>query len=484
MDLTNKLIELLETYIKEMDLLKQQYKQSKPIEVLYEELINGLNDNNLVDNKMFIAMLLDTIYGNNIYSNEFYQILLQNNQEQLNTFTSKIKEDYQRLKNTNNNLQDRINRNVFVVSSAYRVISCLKYQKPINKYKDDIFNAKRIINYYQISGAISNKDELLLLNELELHNRKIAAKYAYKSEKDYTENLYNEVSNILSMGFPQPDNISVLPNREQTLKNFINEITNTLSTSGIKDTDETIQIIENYKRYNITNDEYRYIINGVLASYLDELISLYELLTDKDIYHRITDRKDVIKNYYLMLDKYLVIQNYYNQIIDDISKDFEEEVTIEEPTIDTQVEKRFIYSRSDVNINKTKLISDMGDIDYEYYEDIYNLLMSFKNGTIGNKQVKLISKAIYGDSGRVLIELKDFNIRIVLQYIKDDIYSVNGVFIKKANTNLPMYNKMKARNAPDVSTEEKLNYQLELAKQTEQELEDLVKNKGRKNGRK
>ena len=142
--------------------------------------------------------------------------------------------------------------------------------------------------------------------------------------------------------------------------------------------------------------------------------------------------------------------------------------------------KRIIYSRSDVNITKTKLISDMSNIPKEYYEDIYDLINKFKNGTLGTKKIKTI---LSGNKSDGHIELKGDGVRVILKYVNNNIYNVLGAFIKKANNDMNTYRIIISRKTPDISTEKKLATQLELSKQTEEELEKIVKEKGRKNGR-
>lgn len=81
------------------------------------------------------------------------------------------------------------------------------------------------------------------------------------------------------------------------------------------------------------------------------------------------------------------------------------------------------------------------------------------------------------------MELKYDQVRIVFKHIKNNIYNVVGVFAKKANNDMTMYQTMANRMIPDVTTEEKLNKQLELGEITLKQLTDLVEVKRRKGTR-
>lgn len=476
MNLTVKLINLLNQYIEEYKKQKENYRQKRTIQALYEELIQLLTEENNEENKISISILLNTIYGDNIYVDEFYRIILQNdNYEQIKKFLEKINQDYNNLKNNNRELRTRIDRNFVMFETAKRVKACLKYQTPISNSKNDIFNIKRILSYYETSGIISNKEELLLINEIESHNRKVEVKKRSSiEEKDYAESLYNEIPNILTIGFQEHDVIEVSKERKKTLDRFVTEITNLVNHTS---TDELSELLGSYKKYNLDTSEYNYIIVKVLDAYLEELITLYELLIDKEIYSHRSERIDVIKSYYQTLEKYITIRKYYNKTNEFVP----EEESPEENIIEQHEEKRLIYSRTDINITKAKFISDMSNIPYEYYENIYDLLMKFKTGTLGNKKIKTIQ---VGNKNQGHIELKDDNIRIILKRVKDNIYSVLGVLIKKANNDMGNYRIITNRITPDISTEEKLIKQLELSEITEKEIYKLVQEKARKNGRK
>ena len=124
--------------------------------------------------------------------------------------------------------------------------------------------------------------------------------------------------------------------------------------------DEIEYVIESYKKYKIDDNEYNYIINGVMNSYVSDLLVFYQYLLDKEVYRDRSERNQVVKEYYMILDKYLWIRSYYEKINEEredsevinVDSFDEKRDTIEE-------EKILIYSRSLVNPIKAYLIEDM-----------------------------------------------------------------------------------------------------------------------------
>lgn len=79
--------------------------------------------------------------------------------------------------------------------------------------------------------------------------------------------------------------------------------------------------------------------------------------------------------------------------------------------------------------------------------------------------------------------MKDDQVRIILKHIKEDVYNVYGVFVKKDDNDMNLYRKMMNRQAPSISSNEDLQIQLELSQNTEKEFNDLITTKARKNSR-
>lgn len=471
MELQNKLIEILTNYIQENKELAAKYDQDRTKQSLYEDLLNDLKNNTFETSPIFAKILLSNIYGNDIYIDELNNIMYDPNKKiKLQKFISKIEKDYLELKSQNYQLYLRKSRNYNLVSSAYRTRKCITLGTAILNSKNDIFNIKKIIEYYEVSGTISNKEALLLINEIELYNRKVASKSSSKSEQDYTESLYNELPNIVNMGFQEHDIIEVNKTKRNTLDKFVKNINSLLEQI---DKEQIIELVESYQKYNLEQNEYNYIIIKILDTLIEELMVLYTLLLES--YNDRKERIRITKEYYSTLQKYEILIKYYNHINEYVSEeeDYEESAKF-------QNNKRLIYAHSDININRSRLIDDMADVPNEYYESIQGLITRFINGQNSRGEIrKLRSNRKF----REYQELRDDQVRIIFKHLKDDIYIILGVFAKKADNDIHMYGRIINRKIQLLDTEEQIKQELELATYVTKELEKTVKEKGRKGTR-
>lgn len=482
MDNLTKLVRLLSKYIEINKSIEKKYENNKTLIELYEELLHQfeLGPEWMMENSVIVSVLFDTIYGNNIYYKEFYKLLLEVNngkdeRKEYRQFISKIKYEYRLLIEETNEIDNQIRKNKKMVTAAIRAKFSIERKLPLNRGLNDDYFLKKIISFFEISGVISNKEELLLINEIELYNRKVSLDKAPDTELQYVNNLYEQIPNILSAGYQEHDKIEVDPSREIQLDKFIKEIYD--FTHGLG-SEETISIIEEYKKYNIESFEYNYIIVGLLDNYLDELLTFYNLLIDKEVYSSRKDRLTVVREYYVLVDKYLALREYYTKINEVNAEEFEESSEETDNTLDNFTDElKVVYSRSAINPLKAYIIEDMHDIPYEYYNTVHDLITRFKKNDIYKSEIK---KLVYPKD---TLELRHDQVRIIVKHLRDDIYCIKAVFVKKCTNNALLYNKLTSRSEPDISTEEKLNKQLELATYNERQLGELVQEKGRKGTR-
>ena len=484
MDNVKRIEELLNMYLKQNKDIRDKYQNNLVNLQLYEELFSYLEFSyvEIKENNLFISILFNTIYGNNIYGDRFYSLLLKamvskEGRIELKHFINMIKKDYDNLMMENDGLVQQIERNKNVVSSANRVKLCFKYGNIISDDLPDISNVKRIISLFQLSGVISNKEELLLINEIELYNKRISLDKLKDNDREYTIDLYERIPNILNAGFQEHDKISVSENKKNTLDRFANEIEKYLLYLN---TDEIIPVIEEYKRYNIDNNEYNYLIVRVLDDYLNDLLTYYEYLMDKDVYTKRQERIEVVKNYYQVLDKYLYLRNYYEKI-NEIDLVLVDNDNNDELYCDDSNDKQLIFAHSNVNISKSRIISDMGSVPHEYYERVYELINGFKKNTLRRKEVASFTSV--DRSMASFFELRDDQIRIIVKHIDSDIYCIMGVFVKKSDNLRSAYKSMVSRELPNISTDDKKQMYIELGKKDMEELEQFVSNNKRKGTR-
>lgn len=487
MDNIKKIQKLLDDYIDESKKLRNTYEEKITLKDMYDELLLLLNGDydEMNDNKLMISILFNSIYKNDIYETTFYHILnkLQidkENKSEINKFIRVIKNDCRELEQAIEDIKNQIINRKYMLSSAYRVRLNFKQGTSISENKYDLSNIKKIINYWKLSGVITNKEELLLINEIELYNRRLMTKDSdNKREILYTNELYEKIPNILQAGFQEHDKILVDENRKDTLDKLVKQIIN--SIDGLNN-EEIVDFIKGYKKYNISENEYNYIIVNIMDSYLSDLLAFYEILIDEDIYHDRKQRLLAIEDYYRILDKYLCLREYYeknneNEIQEIVVEEVEQEIIQD----DDKPKKEIIYSRSSVNPLKAFFIADMDDVPYEYYETVYDLIDKLKSNTLSVKESKSLTRSSNNEAGTM--ELLHDQVRIVYRHVKDNIYCVLGVFVKKANNRREIYNKLSARMIPDISNSDKLMREKELSEYNEKELENLVKNKSRKGTR-
>lgn len=482
----SKLKELLDKYIEEYENLKLEYEDKVTKSELYKELLSYFDNNydDLENNTFCIVLLLNSIYNDNIYEKEFYKLLSRMKNDNYNkvneyrSFSLLIRRDYNKILEELESLKNRIKRNRNIVSSARRAKLSFKYNNPIEDSRYVVSDLKVIISYYETSGVISSKEAVLCINDIDLYNRILATqKSGNKDEEKNTKNIYNEIPNILNAGYEVISEPEVDIERKASLDRFTNQIINTLKYT---EKDKIIELLDSYKKYDLENNEYNYIIVKILNNYNSELIIYYQLLLEKDTHALRSNIKEIIKDYYINLNKYLIVRDFYNKINDFIIDEEEEDELTPEEINELKVTKRFIYSASPSNPTNAKIIKDIDDVPKEYYDTVLDLINKFKDGTIAKKEYKKLT------NNKRLIrfsELKRDQVRIVLKHIKDNIYNIMGVFVKKNNNDNTMYQTMANRIIPDISTEDKLNSQLELAIYTEDKLADLVKEKGRKGTR-
>ena len=482
----SKLKELLDSYIAEYSEIKVKYDDLTVKCQLYEELLSYFDEANidLANNKVSISLLLNTIYNDDIYEREFYSLLYKlergeyNNKNEIRSFLSTINRDYIKIAKEIENLKNRINRTSKVVSSARRARLSFKYNSPIEDTKYVIGDLRRIINYYETSGEISNKEALLCINDLDFYNRNvtIASGRSNKKEEEYANRVYNEIPNILNAGYEVIEEPEVDISRKATLNRIVEEITNTLRCTK---KDKIIALLESYEKYELDNNEYNYVIIKVLNNFNEELISYYQLLLDKETYSKISNRREIIEDYYTELIRYLVVRDYYNKY-NEVIIDEEDIALTDEEEKELQDEKRLFYSTSLANPTKAKIIGDIEYVPKEYYTTILDLITRFKKGTTVRGEVKPLGN---NKKLKKIMELRSDQVRIIFKHVKDNIYNIMGVFTKKDDNNIMMYQTIANRIVTDISSDIKLKRALDIAEITEKELKNIVQTKGRKGTR-
>lgn len=469
-----KISELLNSYISENKKIRDEYSDLDIKLSLYSELISYLvlDYDKLNSNKLNIDILLNSIYNTNDFANVFYVYMnqmLNGDFKGMQDFIDVIKKDYEDAVIRHNTLASQIKNNKNKASSAYRVRLAIKNNTPILESKYDVYNVKRIINYYETIGIIDRKEDLLLCNEIEYYNRNL--KSVNSTERGYASNLYNEIPNILNGGFEEFDEIEVSRSRKERLDKYAKEIKNFIDYE-----DDVSNSFEEYRKFIQNESEFSYVVNEVMKSYVYDLLEYYEIIMDQENYMDISLRREAVSAYYKLLDKFLDIRKYYEKISEVI-------VTQEEVSEDVISEgvRNLVFSHPVSNPMKSRLTLDMKNVPHEYYESVYDLLTRFINGKVSSKEFKNLSSNNRSASGYT--ELKDDQVRIVTKHVKDNIYCVVGVFVKKSDNDMIQYKTMFNRLVCEINDDRTLEMEIKLGKITMDELSELVSEKARKGTR-
>lgn len=457
----DKLIYLLTKYTEEYEEKLNRYKTCETNISLFNELIPLLKHDYifLEENKLFISILLSSIYSSDIES-VFYNALyaLKNGDDTLYfQLIGKINKDLKKYLNEKYELYSQIKNIEYLASSAKRVLPLLKHKLPI---RGNTSNIKKIIAYYVGMGLINTKEEILLSNELYYYNKNVSKKGTNEEIKD----MYEQIPNILNGGFEIFDEIDINPSKKDLINDYLKEIKGFIKSVS---STELITSLEKYQ-YNLDNNEYNYIINEVIKLFVSELLDYYTLFLDPSIFYDKDTREELINNYYQLLDKYTILRNYYHEL----TNIYEEDGDL---VLDNN-ENILVFSHPTNKPTEARFIQDLKGVPFEYYEEALNLINGFIKNNIRLK------KLTNNKNLRNAFELKGDQIRIIINHVKDNIYCILGIFTKKCDNDKKTYENIFNRNMIEIK-DGILEKEIELGKITLKTFEELTHEKGRKGNR-
>lgn len=461
----DKIIDLLTKYVDEYEEKIEKFKTYETNISLFKELIPLLkvDYNFLEENKLFITVLLSSIYSSDIEL-DFYNALyaLKNGDSApFYAFFNKINNDMKKNITKKTELYKQTKNIENLVKSAKSSLIFLKSKLTLKT--SNILNIKKIIAYYVGMGLIDTKEELLLANDLYYYNKGVNATLGTSFFKDE----YESVPNILNGGFEIFDEVDINPQRKEVISDYLKEI-----KTFIRDipNNEIISSLEKYQKFGIDNNEYNYIINEIIKALIYDLLDYYNLLLDPSMFQKNETRNEIIKNYYSLLNKYTILRNYYHELTDV----FEEDIVVQNSEFNENV---LVFSHPSNKPTEARFIQDLKNVPFEYYEEVLNLVNSFAKNNIRLKKItnnKNLKNAF---------ELKRDQIRIILTHIKDNVFCILGVFAKKADNDRKNYESIFNRSVVDVKSQDKLDKETQLGKITLSKLEELTIEKGRKGNR-
>ncbi|MGN1379726.1 MAG: hypothetical protein ACI4XR_05000 [Bacilli bacterium] len=438
---------------------------------LLNEVISLLNnDIDIInENKLSICLLLDTIYQNDSYSKIFLNRLVKaNNENNFNLINDLI--------NNLNNLKINLINNQHILIreiSLYNLyekycrifLSSVNVNIPISFIVTDYI--KKVLLWANNNFMITDKELTLLENEMNFYSQKIKSK-DNERQANFINHKYEEIPNILRMGFQETDKIEINPNKKIILDNSIESLKSQIISIQPYEIND---LLSNYENVYKDNNEFDYVLNKIMDDIINELLTYYEFLLDKDLNSTNLERKEIVDSYYKLLEKYLIIKSFYETREKKLYSFEEKDDENEKEDINNLNTKKIIYASSEVNPLNAKIISDLKNIPEEYYESILDLLINFKNNTLPKSKIK---RLINNGKLSYLYEIKEFQTRIIFKRVQDDIICILGIFIKKDNNDIKEYKNIARRTIP-----QDIDKAIILSSSIENELFTLLNDKKR-----
>ena len=412
-------IVIIDKYNKEIDYLNEQI-------FLYKQIIEDLEQNK-------ISKIAQKV----IYEKYRYELTKYNTQ----IFLKTIKTDL-------NILKRRLSIYIEKRKKCRLVVNCLEYKQIIYNYLMDFI--KEELSKENIVGV----ELIKTFEEIKKHNLMIRF-----DEKISTYDL-SQVSNMLNMGFEDIEikYIEVTPKVKQQIKQIIN----------LLDSNSFTSVMASWELQYFSLEEQDYILKVVLKHYQDKIEDLINILKEEEFYFDIETLKTIKKEYQVYLERYLFVRNNLDNIKENKEENNIDNTNYLEPLVEITQANKLYYATNEIEPEKSYFVRDLLKIREESLERILELINNFKNGDI--------SKVKYLANETPSFELKDDQIRIILKHIKNNNYSVMGVFIKKSDNNRSAYNNILARPLASIDDE--------YSREVENYYMDYIENNKRSGSRK
>lgn len=327
---------------------------------------------------------------------------------------------------------------------------------------------KEILIKIKNNEELDNNLYLKLINALELSNISrleqinIQACLWLKTNSKEQSKVDTEIEDLLELLNSKYEKAPE-PYTPKSLTDYYNMLVNILDASeNPQDLNQNFQIINNLSSTN------QLIIYTSLLNYIINEINKLKIETIENA--NIIDYEErgiVVTMYQEYRLKLKFLQSKINELNNQIQISTNQEDNQNNYSYLTRP-KQLIYSTTDYHnlANKSYFERDLKELPPEYLERTLLMLKNFKNGKNDTSDTKsLISK-------RNLYELKSDQIRIVFSHIKDDIFIIKGVFVKKEDWADRQYKAMNSRPKDyDLANLERL---LQYAKKVEERVNNYI----------
>lgn len=456
------IINILNKFLKEKENLEFEYNKLDCLANLSKNLlieIENANDDNLFQ----IALLYDTITTNKNCYNHFYESYLKEKDKEdkplLNEIIEKLKNKIKHLAIEKEKIYKKLSEIKIKSIAALKVKESLQRRKHIKSTKD-----KEIVKTILMEHLKSHPEDLpetvnpsLLINELDYYNKTLIDEH----NKERTL-----IPNIINMGYEEIETYNIPFDRLEPLNNQAQTIKNYLQTKETKK--EIYKILDHFKMFHENQNEVYYILTSIMKTIILNMITDKDFLNNNGFLCEYSDRLETSKDYYKLMKKYLIIREYYNELLESNKK--QEEVP-EEKEIETGKESK---TREIIFANPKDIKNDLDVITNKHsYTRIKNLIERFKKCDPTLETKKLVDQDFF--------EIKDDQIRIIYKHIKNNIYCITSIFIKKATNNKTKYQTICKRHVP--TTKEELDQALKNSITIQEKLKDYIEEHERKGSR-
>lgn len=207
------------------------------------------------------------------------------------------------------------------------------------------------------------------------------------------------------------------------------------------------------------NSQQKRILMRIKAEILKNIKEIYEYCHEEGI--KLADSEELMHDYLLEQKRLQLLNGFLlaeNEKMPDASED--EEVKSENKIV-------FVPTPS----GNIRVIDEIEDIDFEYYNRFLGLFQSIKDGTFKNARRFVNERSLYG-----LCEVKDFKTRVIFTRLNRDTYAVISAFIKKTDNDKGYQSMINSKYSAYLNQEDSIKAQLdnpeymELQSQYEEEL--------------
>ena len=395
----NKLKSMLFLEVENLEKKVQMLNEKKSNIDLYNSINQMLDDKN-VENIIFdllgLSIALETVLKDEaqIYINKLYDTLykIRNGNKETNSDEYSISLlEFEKIKNKILEKQleeeielEQLKQTEFDKIKEYRqIISFLKYNQYINNYK--------LINIYKFleSKHMNQKEIIYILESIKKCNVNIQSKFLNNNDLKYKKGIVE----MLQMGYEYYKPILIDKAKESKLKSTVKSFLkswhtccelgdmNLFDKKELLSYDERIYSPEEYKAfYHIFMNEIQY-----------EISEQIKLIQDKDFYFDKESRKEVLSEYYNLIELYNSARDYFENEITSILNN--QKITNYESFNDEKNKSKNHLLFLKRNEENTYFEKDLQNIPCEYLEKVVNLLNDKIKGTLSNIKDKKLNAA-------------------------------------------------------------------------------------------